>query len=476
MDRWIYTDEVELEIIGAAPSINYYDTWLGPDEVIAIEGAGTFEKISLKEKIMKLIEQKKDLKDFAKRVHWESTRRGHASLSTSAVLFFEARNCSRLLTMLLVSPRFGSYLQESQRRSRLTKDRILVPAELRNKQLEESFVKSIEKCYATYSWLIDRGIELEDARYIVPLSSSSSLFTAASLESFIYLLMKVDRNIGLVPKELKQYVQLLKESVNRRLPELLSARLSFSNLNTYYPVTDPLRLPDQLIFQITGHNPKIGAELIKKEYIGDPEKIISKLDNIEKIDAYNEFFRVITCETMSLAAYHQAIRHRTVPTIVESFLEAAERSKKNLEKYVVVPPSIKASEGTTSKFIDTINDLLNLYEKLRYENEEVAALYALPQAVTVSVIRAYNLFNLIYPMGFIATRTCSKAQWEERSIAYKIWHEVEKEMPWLSSIMGEKCKHLGYCPEKEWCPIILKYMHYSDDLHQKYSRMLNDKT
>jgi len=474
LDRQLYTDELELEIIDAAPSTTYYDTTLGPDEIIAIEGAGTFEKISLKEKINNLIVKNRNLNEFAKSVHWESTRRGHASLSTSAILFSEVRNCSRLLTMLLVSPRFGSYLQESQRRSRITRDRILVPAELRNKSLEKLFIKLMDKCYDTYVWLIDKGIKLEDARYILPLSASSSLFTAASLESFIYLITKVERNIGLVPIELRQYTKKLKESMSNYLPELLNARLSFSNLNTYYPVTDPLRMPDQLIDQITDKIPTMGAELIKIERIGNAEKIISDMDN-SRLDAYNDFFRVITCESMSLAAYHQAIRHRTVPTMVESLPEAVERAKKNLDRNIVVPPAIKGNEEFSSKFSDTVNELLILYERLQLEDEGLAALYAIPQTVTVRVVRAYNLFNLMYPTGFVATRTCSKAQWEERSIAYKIWRDIEKEMPWLSRLMGEKCRHLGYCPEKDWCPIILKYTEYSDNIHKKYSRMPSDK-
>ncbi|MEM4450042.1 MAG: FAD-dependent thymidylate synthase, partial [Nitrososphaerota archaeon] len=168
--------------------------------------------------------------------------------------------------------------------------------------------------------------------------------------------------------------------------------------------------------------------------------------------------------------------HRTVSNIVEPLPEAIIRVEKNLEEYLVIPPDIKRKEELTSRFLDAVNDLLTLYRKLVDENENVAALYAVPQAITVSVIRSYNLFNLVYPMGFIATRTCSKAQWEERSIAYKIWHDIEREMPWMSLIMGEKCKHLGYCPEKEWCPIILKYRQYSDEIHREYSKIFQTKT
>jgi thymidylate synthase (FAD) len=35
--------------------------------------------------------------------------------------------------------------------------------------------------------------------------------------------------------------------------------------------------------------------------------------------------------------------------------------------------------------------------------------------------------------------------------------------------MGEKCMHLGYCPEREWCPIILKYHAYSDEAHHRFN-------
>jgi thymidylate synthase ThyX len=72
-------------------------------------------------------------------------------------------------------------------------------------------------------------------------------------------------------------------------------------------------------------------------------------------------------------------------------------------------------------------------------------------------------------MGFVATRTCSAAQWEERALAYKVWREVERAAPWLRGLMGEKCMHLGYCPEREWCPIILKYHAYSDEAHHRFN-------
>ncbi len=474
MSKQHYTDELEIDVLEVAPSIKYKNTYIGPDEIIAIEGSGTFERVSLKEKIEAMTEQKIDLKKFTRTVHRESTRRGHASLSTSAVIFSEVRNCSRLLTMLLVSPPYGSYLQESQRRSIIKRDSLLIPAELKNKKLESQFIKSLDNSLNVYYWLIDKGIKLEDARYVIPLACSSSLFSSASLESFIYLISKVNKKIGIVPIELNHYVNKLLEFLQAFIPELLNARLDFCNSNNYYPMVDPLRETDYLISRVINGSPKLGAEIIKIESIGRAEEIVSAAD-ISKLNAYNNFFRVVTCEVLSLAAYHQAIRHRTVHTMVEPIPEAVERAKKNRDKYIVVPPSIKIREELSIRFLDAVDELMTLHDILIGENEHEAALYATPQSVAITTIRSYNLFNLVYPMGFIATRTCSKAQWEERSIAYKIWQDIEKQAAWLSQLLGEKCKHLGYCPEREWCPIILKYREYTDDLHQKYFKGFMEK-
>jgi thymidylate synthase (FAD) len=115
--------------------------------------------------------------------------------------------------------------------------------------------------------------------------------------------------------------------------------------------------------------------------------------------------------------------------------------------------------------------MLYLYRVIRDELGKGAALYFVPQSVRIRTLRFYDLFNLLSPMGFVATRTCSAAQWEERAIAYKVWREVERRMPELGGLMGEKCKHLGYCPEREWCPIILKYRKYDDETHRNLNRL-----
>jgi len=125
----MYTTDLVLTLLSFGPIYREGEFSLGPDEVLALEGVGTFHGVGVRERLSQLRSKGKDVKSLAGRVHWESTRRGHASLTTSAVLFWEIVNCSRLSSMLLVAPPFGSYLQESQRRAQLSRERILTPAE-----------------------------------------------------------------------------------------------------------------------------------------------------------------------------------------------------------------------------------------------------------------------------------------------------------------------------------------------------------
>jgi thymidylate synthase (FAD) len=465
--KGVYTDEIVFALFSIGPVYREGELELGPDAVIALEGLGTFQGVSIRDRVSDALSKGKDLSKVAAKVHKESTRRGHASLTTSAVMFWEVSNCSRLLSMLLVAPVFGSYLQESQRRAPLTRERLLTPVELKGGKLEARYSEGMNRVFEAYKTLCEEGVPLEDARYLAPLAAATSLYASLSLESHIYFIRKVEEGIGIVPGELKAFVDRFLEVARSKSPLLLDSRLSFRARWGYYSVADPLRGPDGLIQGLCGDRPLEEAELLSFDYPRGIERM--GLDGLAAEQA-SPLVRAVTVESLSLAAYHQAIRHRTVPTVVESLVEAAERWSRSPEAGLVVPPSIKSSPRLLRVFTDACEELHSLYSTLMQENEVSAALYTLPNAMRIRVVRSYNLYNLLSPMGFLATRTCSAAQWEERAIAYRLWREVEKTAPWLKGAMGEKCKHLGYCPEREWCPIILKYWEYSDELHKKYNQ------
>lgn len=463
--------DLELCLLSYGPSarlkVKETEAEVGPDLLIALEGVGTFKGVTLEDRVSELLNAGKDLERFAQGVHRESTRRGHASIATSLILQFEVRRCSRVASMLLVSPPFASYLQESQRRRMVRADEFFIPEGLESGNLRALYEKTVEELHEAYKRLVGEGVELEDARYVLPLASKTSLFVTGSLETFVGFMLGCDE--AYYPRELNKLGEMIKGLAEKVSPALTNARLSFKNPLPYYPYSNPYKPKDEIMEGVIREKGEPREPALLSLDIASP-KALEQIDlalnsGVSRAATLNPLIRAVFLEPLSLAAYHQSIRHRTVPTSVESIYSAMERA---LRRDVVEPPKIKASEKLSKIFHDAVSTALDTYQMLLDEDVKPSdAVYLAPQSVRIYVVRSYNAFNLLWPQGYVGTRTCSYAQWEERKTAYSIWSGIKEKCPELAAMMGEKCKMLGYCPERKWCPTILKYHAYNDELHMK---------
>jgi len=444
-----------------------------PDILIALEGIGTIKGVTLEERYRDLLSRGKDPREVALKLHEESTRRGHASLTTSLNIQIEINKCSRASSMVLVAPPFGSYLQESQRRKEVSREDFVIPRRIASdSNARKKFEKAIGESYEAYRLLIESGVDIEDARYILPLASATSLFASGSLDTFLGFIIDSERlqeSSEVYPEELIMIGGKIKEIACEIAPMLTKARLSFkSNLPTY-PYSNPYKSRDPLMKEILR---KIGevSEPKMLNFIAltaDKGTISKVLKEPAEASSLIPLLNTVFLEPLSLVAYHQSIRHRTVPTAVESIYEAAARLVKNPEKNLIIPPKVNSSEKLSKIFRESARMLIECYQLLTESGiPKSDAIYLIPQAMKIYVIRSYNAFNLLWPQGYVAMRTCSYSQWEERKIAYQIWNSIAEANPEIGSLMGERCKLLGYCPERKWCEIILKYREYNDDIHK----------
>lgn len=462
-------ENLKLRLLSYGPrariSIDGMDMDVDPDLLIALEGIGTFEGISLEERLRSIILDRKDPKVVARKAHKESTRRGHASLSTSVFVQFEVRDCSRIGSMILVASKFGSYLQESQRRKKVDRSYMLYPSEIEGSKSMYEYENAMNSCIDAYERFCAEGVSIEDARYVLPLGIRTSVFVSTTLEGLIPLLMLGREKLNdVVPYEIEILANRILEMLSNVAPMILDARTSFKGDLAYYPIPNPFK-HDDAITKIAERNGYPSSPKILEVNVTDP--ILLSEDVKKSYEVLSHSIRVSVLEPMSLVAYHQAIRHRTVPTVPESIYSALERAISNIDVWVKIPPSISASLELKEHFIKTVRICLDAYRSMVANGvKRSTAIYIVPQSIVIYALRFYDGFNLLSPIGFIATRTCSMSQHEERSIAYSIWKGIERLMPMLAEKMGEKCKHLGYCPERDWCSIILKYRNYSNELHR----------
>lgn len=128
-------------------------------------------------------------------------RKQHHSVLEHASATFRVKGASRVLTHELVRHRFISPSQESQRyvcyadkpgRKKTRDYNVVTPPTFKNANLDftDKYLEVVENCYDLYEQMLDAGIPPEDARYILPNSTTSEIVITANfreLRHFIWV-------------------------------------------------------------------------------------------------------------------------------------------------------------------------------------------------------------------------------------------------------------------------------------------------
>ncbi|HJX24105.1 MAG TPA: FAD-dependent thymidylate synthase [Candidatus Bathyarchaeia archaeon] len=102
---------------------------------------------------------------------------GHVSIIEHATFTFSVEGVSRALTHQLVRHRLASFTQQSQRYVPYDSNaHYVVPISVEaSKEASREFGEAMEKISGTYRRLIDLGIPLEDARYVLPNAAKTNV-------------------------------------------------------------------------------------------------------------------------------------------------------------------------------------------------------------------------------------------------------------------------------------------------------------
>ena len=158
-------------------------------------------------------------------------------------------------------------------------------------------------------------------------------------------------------------------------------------------------------------------------------------------------------EGCSRVCTHQLVRHR-----IASYTQQSQRyiklNSEDVEETFVIPESVRKRPELYEKWKNLMREAIALYEesyKTGVHQED--ARFVLPQAVRTKIVVTMNLRELKH---FFGLRTCERAQWEIREVAWKMLEEIARNdelrpiIKWAK--LGPRCIQLGYCPERELMP------------------------
>lgn len=215
---------------------------------------------------------------------------------------------------------------------------------------------------------------------------------------------------------------------------------------------------------------ELGLSVELKEYTPDPEELSTwaalisywedwssdALEEVNREDVDDHLRRVLgyghetviehanftfAIEGCSRVCTHQLVRHR-----LASYTQQSQRYVKieeDEEKVFQLPDSIKGSE-LEDEVRDHYRDSMDLYEDLLDAGiPKEDARFVFPQSVRSKIVVTMNARELLH---FFNLRTCYRAQWEIREMAWSMLKQVKEVAPVIFKEAGPPCVRTGECP------------------------------
>ncbi len=187
----------------------------------------------------------------------------------------------------------------------------------------------------------------------------------------------------------------------------------------------------------------VGAdELVKKTDHKTQKRLIGQITASGHTSTIEHASFTFAIEGISRACSHQLVRHR-----IASYSQQSQRyvGFKNQEMTYIIPPQIshnKKSKEEFERFMNQAEEKYRLLVGAGVVPED--ARFVLPNAVETKIVVTMNARAL---ENFFRLRTCNRAQWEIRALAWAMMALVKKVAPVLFANVGPSCQTEKICWE-----------------------------
>ncbi|MBU1203677.1 MAG: FAD-dependent thymidylate synthase [Nanoarchaeota archaeon] len=381
-------------------------------------------------------------KDYEKRkekIFQETSGRNHGAVLDQSFFIFSIDNLTRASTLLLCAPEYASHLQQSLRRATAERG-FYLPNELKGTDAE----KIMQEQFQLYATMQEAKIPSEDARFILPLYTKTTIQSAWNARELMHLDSIVDRFPIL--NETRDTIKQMVLSAKRVAPQLMEKRENNYEVLSWFPSSQLFANKNQSLedyLERGGHS--LVVSLIDSSKIKmnpkNIEKAVMEKDEVELANLKHYHFTFLV--PMSIVTFHQATRQRTWNQSIESLPHAIRSG------FYITPESIK--ETPFEEKYKQITEKSLEFIKTQRGNPELFGV--LPHNLIIHDLIHINGWNAVYSIG---KRTCTKAQWEIRGIAQQMAHCIKRESPELGKYAVPQGITFGRCPEKEPCGVCSK--------------------
>ncbi len=155
---------------------------------------------------------------ITKSVQW-----GHFTVAGMLDFIFEIEGVSRVLSHQLVRHRMAWFLQQTQRSTDPTHLVPILPPTVTEAGMENDYSQHWDKTKSLYHTLVEKGVPIEDARYILPNATQTRLVMKIDGSNLIHFLkLRIDPHAQWEIRELAKQIHSL---IKKTCPNLFSEEL-----------------------------------------------------------------------------------------------------------------------------------------------------------------------------------------------------------------------------------------------------------
>lgn len=455
-----------------------------PDQILYGAGGITFNDTSFLEETLELMEQE-DIEDRITNGHITNIGAGHASMTTTPVIWFTIKgNASKFVDSLFTGARFGSFLMPSGRRIPIAKDQIVVPIKIaENPEAFGLYMRASEANIDAYERLQERGVTTQEASKIVQYGHRGGGYLKMPLETIIYFDDLFESNRDAIPSEGIEIIRQLKDFVHTHGMERSYESRMFSprgfcpspgvfhfNHNNAQGFVDENKedvLYNPVLISAEADENKKRDDRIRA-YLKKREEVFSSPERIEKewrdllkelkgiVADYNSSVHVRTAVNSPWRVWGEVKRHRTVLQEAESVYHAAERalevinagteSPHDFFPVFSMPSSVRENGENLDLWLQRFSDSMLAYQSMvKMGIPKSDAIAVVPRGIKLGIVKSRDFYNLT--LGDLSLRLCGTVEPEMRKTT-----EQERDLVRGSDIPDEikrlitpKCSYVGFC-------------------------------
>ncbi len=192
--------------------------------VICYSGESTFEGI----KSSAEMKPEKYLRKIVKN--------GHMSIIEHNVFVFYISGISRACSHQLVRKRIASFSQQSQRYVNAENFDYVVPSSIEKSEYATEYKEAIKQNLSLYQKMVENGISKEDARYVLPNSTSTQLIVSMNAHGLVDFFIR--RICTRSQWEIRKLAEMMLDEVKKVAPIIFKDLGSYCDFYGYCPEND----------------------------------------------------------------------------------------------------------------------------------------------------------------------------------------------------------------------------------------------